>query len=293
MVRQLSLVWILWWFHGSSFAQTVTIDWEKVQGVNKTVPSLQIMVNPALRPRLSVAEKAYAEVRRLGANYVRYQPWIPFPKLSVAELEPPADGKTSWDFSLLDPMVEEFLKATAGHPVIVDFSTTPQWMWVTRKPVPYPRDPNEVTWTYTQGTELRDPSGKELADYYGRLASWYVNGGFTDEYGKRHESGHHFDIPYWEVLNEPDFFSHIMSPEEYTRCYDSIVSAIKRTWEGLVPDSSPTRAQRKIRDFVQLSVATILAYYCTRAKKSEAGLTYANTHTFCSVRRQVLLLSRA
>ena len=77
-------------------------------------------------------------------------------------------------------------------------------MFKTEKPVTYPDDPNQPTWTYTQGIELRDPSGKELGDYYGRLVSWYVNGGFTDELGKRHESGHHFKIDYWEVLNEPD-----------------------------------------------------------------------------------------
>ena len=219
---------MLLWSNVSSFAQTVTVQWEKVQSVNKTIPTLQIPVSPALRPGSSVAKRAYAEVTRLGVDYARYMPWMPFPKLSVAELEPPGDGKTSWDFSLIDPMMEDFLKATTGHPVIVNFSTTPQWMWVTPQPVPYPRDPNEVTWTYTQGTELRDPSCGELADYYGRLAGWYVNGGFTDEYGKRHESGHHFDITYWEILNEPDFFSHIMSPEEYTRCYDSITTEIKK-----------------------------------------------------------------
>ena len=59
----------------------------------------------------------------------------------------------------------------------------------------YPADPNQVVWDYTQGTELRDPSGKELGDYYGRLVSWYVNGGFTDENGVRHVSGYHYRLP--------------------------------------------------------------------------------------------------
>lgn len=210
----------------SAFGQTIQIAWDKVEGVSKISPTLQVVVNPPLRPGSAIDEKAYSEVRRLGAEYVRYVPWLPYPKLGVAELEPPAGGKTSWDFTLIDPMTEEFLHSTSGHSVILNFSTTPQWMWVTPKPVPYPSDPNEVTWTYTQGTELRDPSGKELGDYYGRLVSWYLNGGFTDEYGKRHESGHHFTIPYWEVLNEPDF-EHKMTPEQYTLCYDAIVAGIK------------------------------------------------------------------
>ena len=219
-------LWIELLLSISAFGQTIQIAWDKVEGVSKISPTLQVVVNPPLRPGSAIDEKAYSEVRRLGAEYVRYVPWLPYPKLGVAELEPPAGGKTSWDFTLIDPMTEEFLHSTSGHSVILNFSTTPQWMWVTPKPVPYPSDPNEVTWTYTQGTELRDPSGKELGDYYGRLVSWYLNGGFTDEYGKRHESGHHFTIPYWEVLNEPDF-EHKMTPEQYTLCYDAIVAGIK------------------------------------------------------------------
>lgn len=210
----------------AAFGQKIEVSWDKIQGDLKTTPTLQVVVNPPLRPGSPIAAQAYAEVKRLGADYVRYVPWLPYPKLGVAELQPPANGKTSWDFSLIDPMTEDFLNATSGHSVIVNFSTTPQWMWVTPQPVPYPSDPNQVTWNYTQGTVLRDPSGKELGDYYGRLVSWYVNGGFTDEFGARHDSGHHFKIPYWEVLNEVDF-EHKMTPQQYTLCYDAIVSGIR------------------------------------------------------------------
>ena len=114
---------------------------------------------------------------------MRYVPWLPYPKLAVAELERPTPEKTSWDFTLIDPMTKDFLAATDGHPTVINFSTTPAWLWKTDKPVTYPDDPNQVDWKYTQGSELRDPSGKELGDYYARLVSWYVNGGFTDENG--------------------------------------------------------------------------------------------------------------
>jgi hypothetical protein len=214
------------WFLPVAFAQKIEISWDKVQSVSKMAPTLQVVVNPPLRPGSPIVGRAYSEVKRLGADYVRYVPWMPYPRLGVAELQPPHDGKTFWDFSVIDPMTEDFIKATSGHSVILNFSTTPQWMWVTPKPINYPSDPNQVTWDYTQGTELRDKSGKELGDYYGRLVSWYVNGGFTDEMGKRHESGHHYKIPYWEVLNEVDF-EHKMSPETYTLVYDAIVSGIK------------------------------------------------------------------
>jgi hypothetical protein len=63
-------------------------------------------------------------------------------------------------------------------------------MFKTEKPVQYPADPWQATWNYTQGTTLRDPSMREAAQYYARLLEWYTHGGFTDEAGKRHESGH-------------------------------------------------------------------------------------------------------
>ena len=201
------------------------VDWQKPTLISKTTATLQVVVNPPLRPGSPIHDRMYSELKALGADYVRYVPWLPYPKLGVAELQPPADGKTSWDFSVIDPMTIDFLNATAGHPVVLNFSTIPAWLFKTDKPVEYPADPNQVTWSYTKGTELRDPSLKELGDYFARLVSWYVNGGFTDEYGKRHESGHHFNIPYWEVLNEVDY-EHNMTPEQYTARYDAIVSAI-------------------------------------------------------------------
>lgn len=203
----------------------LSINWDKTTVVSKSTPTLQVVVNPPLRPGQALGAASYKAVKELGADYVRYVPWLPYPKLGVAELEPPTPQKTSWDFSLIDPMTKDFLDATAGHSTIVNFSTSPTWLYKTDKPATYPADPDKVTWDYTQGTELRDPTGKDLGAYYARLVSWYVNGGFTDENGTRHESGHHYSLPVWEVLNEVDF-EHNMTPEQYTERYDAIVSAI-------------------------------------------------------------------
>jgi len=57
--------------------------------------------------------------------------------------------------------------------------------------------------------------------------SWYTKGGFTDENGKRHESGNHYSFPYWEVLNEIDF-EHSTTPEDYAKRYDAIVEGIHK-----------------------------------------------------------------
>lgn len=205
----------------------VTANWNKITATSQTTPTLQVVVNPPLRRGTPVHDNAFKSLHDLGADYVRYVPWLPYPKLGVAELEPAKDGKTFWDFSVIDPMTNDFLEATKGHSVILNFSTIPQWMYKTDQPVTYPADPNGVTWNYEQGTELRDPSMKEVADYYARLLSWYTQGGFTDEFGKQHQSGYHYSIAYWEVLNEIDFEHHI-DPETYTRLYDEVVTAMRK-----------------------------------------------------------------
>jgi len=208
-------------------AGKVTVKWEKTIRTSQTTATLQVVVNPPLRRGTAIHDSVFQALRDLQCDYVRYVPWLPYPRLAVAELEPPKDGKTSWDFSLIDPMTVDFLEASKGHSVILNFSTIPQWMFKSDKPVTYPADPDQPIWNYTQGTEPVDPSFKQVADYYARLVSWYTLGGFTDELGVRHNSGHHYKIDYWEVLNEVDF-EHEMSPGTYAKLYDAVVTAIHR-----------------------------------------------------------------
>ncbi len=203
------------------------IDWDRVTSTSKSTPTLQVVVNPKLAHDGSLNKASFKALQDLGADYVRYVPWLPYPKQAVAELEPPNGGKTSWDFSHIDPTLDDFMKATKGHSVILNFSTIPAWMWKTAEPVKYPADPNEVFWKYTQGTEMRDPTFKEAADYFARLLSWYTKGGLTDEYGKWHESGHHYAVAYWEVLNEIDL-EHDWSAENYTKFYDAVTAAMRK-----------------------------------------------------------------
>ncbi len=205
----------------------VVVDWSKTLLISHSTPTFQVVVNPMLRRGSPIHDGAFRAIQQLGADYVRYVPWLPYPRLAVAELQPPIPAGTSWNFRLIDPMMEDFLNATSGHSTIINFSTIPAWLFQTAKPVTYPKDPNQVFWDYTQGTELKDPSGKALGDYYARLVSWYTRGGFTDENGKFHRSPYHYAFPVWEVLNEVDF-EHKTTPEQYTARYDAIVSAIHR-----------------------------------------------------------------
>jgi hypothetical protein len=208
-------------------AQQTRIDWNTVLLVSRSTPTLQVVVNPMLYRGSPIHDASFAALKSLGADYVRFVPWLPYPRAAVAELEPPAPGLTHWDFSSIDPVTTDFFAATDGHSTILNFSTIPAWMFKTAKPVNPPADPAQVFWDYTQGTALRDPSGKELGNYYARLVSWYTQGGFTDEAGVRHRSGYHYAIPIWEVLNEVDS-EHSTTPEDYTLRYDAIVGAIRR-----------------------------------------------------------------
>ena len=125
----------------ASTVPQVAIDWTKTIRVSRSTPTLQVVVNPPLRRGSPIHDQVFAALRDLGAENVRYVPWLPYPRLAVAELEPPTATNTSWDFSLIDPMTIDFLDATKGHSTILNFSTIPAWLFKTPQPVTYPADP--------------------------------------------------------------------------------------------------------------------------------------------------------
>ena len=71
----------------------LTVRWDKVTGVSKTTATLQVVVNPPLRRGTAIHDNAFKALRDLQADYVRYVPWLPYPRLGVAELEPPRTGR--------------------------------------------------------------------------------------------------------------------------------------------------------------------------------------------------------
>jgi hypothetical protein len=207
---------------------SISVNWaRKIR--NRTTPTLQAVVNPMLRRGSPLHDPSMEALRRLSCDFVRFAFWYPYPHLSVAELKPPDQDQTYWDFEYMDPLVEDFSAASERHTAVWSFSTIPQWMFTTPTPVVYPADPNQVIWDYSRGRELHDL--EELGDYYGRLASWYTQGGFTDESGKFHNSGHHYDMRYWEIFNEIDG-EHEPTPQQYTERYDAIVESVR----AVVPD---------------------------------------------------------
>ncbi len=203
------------------------VDWNQVGVPTKTVITLQVVQNPPLLRGSAIHDNAWKSLRELGSEKTRLALWYPYPRLAVAELAPPSEHATSWDFSQIDPIVEDFFAATENRSSVFTMSTIPTWMFKQADPGPIPRDPSEAIWGYEAGDELRDPSGKEVADYYARVARWYTQGGFKDELGKTFASSHHYKIAYWEILNEPEY-EHALSMETYIRLYDKIVAAVRQ-----------------------------------------------------------------
>lgn len=208
-----------------SKAIEVQVDWNKTIITSKTVATMMHMVHPVSRKGTPIHDRAIEAIKVLDAKYVRYMNWNPYPRLSIAALEPPTKETTSWDFSLIDAELIPYLEATRGREPVVSFAAIPPWMLISDKKSVYPDDPNESVlsnWIY--GKELIDPSGEQVAQYFARIASWYTQGGFTDENGKYHHSGYRYELPWWEVLNEADYFT----PEQYTRLSDAIIAAVRK-----------------------------------------------------------------
>src|SRR5674476_177185 len=72
----------------------VSIDWNNIIMVSKTTPTLQVVENPMVRPSSLIHQNTFKALKNLGADYVRYVPWFPYPKMAVAELKPPTKTKT-------------------------------------------------------------------------------------------------------------------------------------------------------------------------------------------------------
>ena len=113
----------------------------------------------------------------------RYLHWDPF-ALSYPLPGPPVHGKTTWDFTGIDPYVEDFMSHSAGHDAVINFA--PMFRWG------------------VNNTGYIDPTGQAAGEYFSRIVSWYTQGGFVDELGVKHVSNYTYDWKYWEVLNEVD-----------------------------------------------------------------------------------------
>eukprot|EP00039_Didymoeca_costata_P029663 m.25773 g.25773 ORF g.25773 m.25773 type:complete len:676 (+) comp7738_c0_seq2:7-2034(+) len=225
----------------TSTTASIYIDWGQTPVISKTTTTLQVVSNPILDREFTAAngtkfqnpihDAAWKSLADLNADLVRYVPWFPYPKKSVAELDAPNSSETSWNFLDIIPNFYDFMEAVYGKnkSTVINFSTQPCWLFKNSN-CSYPSNPDQSFFGYVRGkrSDLLDPTAKTLAKYYARLLSWMINGSFIDENGKTHTAPLRFDLSsskghVWELFNEGE---HGYTAEYYTHDYDVVVSAM-------------------------------------------------------------------
>ena len=206
----------------------MSVRWAQVERVSNTVPTTQILAHRFTLRTDPRHDALFRALKNLHTNDTRLQFWFSVTRCALPELKEPTATQTFWDFRCMDDLVADYYANTTGRHHI-NMGTIPRWMFKV-PPVDVPSDPGATFYQYTDGTRgdlLKDPSGRQFAEYQVRLYEWYTRGGFTDELGKFHRSGHHYKIDYWDVLNEPDFENRI-TVEQYTKIYDAVTAAIHK-----------------------------------------------------------------
>ncbi len=69
----------------------ISVNWTAQDYILHTTPTLQLVTNPLVSRQFSpVSKEIFANLKQLNAEYARYAVWFPYPKLAVAELDPPS-----------------------------------------------------------------------------------------------------------------------------------------------------------------------------------------------------------
>jgi len=69
----------------------ITANWSTVDYLLHTTPSLQIVTNPLVSRQFSpISKQIFSSLEQLHAEYTRFAAWFPYPKMAVAELDPPS-----------------------------------------------------------------------------------------------------------------------------------------------------------------------------------------------------------
>jgi hypothetical protein len=83
----------------------IEVSWHALDYNLHTIPTLQVVSNPLLARQFSpIHTQIFASLKQLNAEYTRYAAWFPYPKLAVAELDPPSGlyqcGNVGQNFSI-------------------------------------------------------------------------------------------------------------------------------------------------------------------------------------------------
>jgi len=255
---------------GAAASANITIDWSTTLATTRTTPScqvccrrrrlpcckllltlslqVQVVVEPSMWPNSPIRETQLHWLQQLGveASPVFWQSWFVYPHSGVAQLQP---GK--WDFSQITPLLRDMLNATQGRELAFQFGTVPDWMLT--GPAGQRRwDFGEgmwndtLVWDYRQsGTTWKNIS--QVGEYFANFISYYTAGGFTDAGAGKWYEGFHWDIPWFEFLNEMEYSQ---SPQLFTQESDIVTTAVA----AIAP-------QMKFLGLVRLAML-VLTYRC-------------------------------
>ncbi len=73
-----------------AYDAAVHLEWAASLRNLQTQPTLQVVVNPLLLRHVPQSKAVFESLALLGASMVRFVPWLPYPRLAVAALEPPS-----------------------------------------------------------------------------------------------------------------------------------------------------------------------------------------------------------
>lgn len=217
----------------------ITVDWSAWKTVS-TAATVEVDVMPFLgrTPEGGPFSAYYEALSNLGADFVRFSPWFPYPRVAVAELTPSdctsTKPATNWNSTLFDGVVRDFMAAVCGpsavlnssctHSVAQQLSTMPAWLYKGQYPRPAGSVPADA-WEYNSfdayswnAAELVDETCEEMAAYVARVVAHYTRGGHHDACGHWHPSGFHYQWDFLSVLNENE---HSIGGDRYVKCFDA------------------------------------------------------------------------
>jgi len=176
---------------------------------------------------------------------------------------------THWNFTVPDSVFGEFWEAVEGNTSnpIVNFCTQPAWLF-SPTDWSYQQQEDVPVYSYTKGQATSQQNFSALADYYGRLLSWYTLGGFINEAGFYEYSGHYLNITTYEVFNEVDY-EHGFTAQTYTLAFDAIVRGIRK-WAD--PDKSIKFVGLSLPNIDDTAIVASWANYFLNASNHDADV---------------------
>jgi hypothetical protein len=69
----------------------IEVNWSAADYLLHTAQSLQIVTNPLVSSQFSpISKQIFTSLAQLNAEYTRFAAWFPYPKMAVAEMDPPS-----------------------------------------------------------------------------------------------------------------------------------------------------------------------------------------------------------